>query len=112
MRSNRDSSNDGTAIQEINNGSDDEWKFIILFISLLIEPIVVCIVYLKNNTTHILIPGDVGYNKSINYIKSRQNGVCYFCGKEITGGKDIIVSKLRSKTRYYHLECASRILII
>jgi hypothetical protein len=31
------------------------------------------IVHLKNTTTtHILIPGDIGYNKSINYIKSRQ----------------------------------------
>ena len=82
-----------------------------LFVSLLIEPIV-CIVYLKNNTTHILIPGDVGYNKSINYIKSRQDGVCYFCRKEITEGKDSVVSKLGSKTRYYHLECANRLLII
>jgi hypothetical protein len=30
----------------------------------------------------------------------------------MTGGKDIIVSKLGSRTRYYHLECASRLLII
>ncbi len=58
------------------------------------------------------MPGSIGYSKSINKIKSRQDGLCYFCGKEMTGGKDIIVSKLGSRTRYYHLECASRLLII
>lgn len=36
------------------------------------------------------MPGNIGYSKSINNIKSRQDGVCYFCGKEITGGKDIL----------------------
>ncbi len=67
---------------------------------------------LRDNTTHVMMPGDIGYIKSINNIKARQHGMCHFCTKEITAGKDIIVSKLGSKTRYYHLECASRLLII
>jgi hypothetical protein len=57
----------------------------------------------RNNTTHIMMPGGIGYIQSISDIKAREDGLCYFFCTEITAGKDTIVSKLDSKTRYYHV---------